>query len=863
MKGFFDLGTPKRKKQNKEGASGKKKGGKTSVLSCEACGLYKNCLSPKMPVTGKGRKKILVLAESQGRTEDERGIQLIGQAGQLLRGFLDKIGIDLDRDCWKLNAVACRPKDKKGNNRTPTAREISCCRPKVFKTINDLKPEKIILLGRVATESFLSHRMKFDGFSRWVGWQIPDREIGVWIFPTYHPSYILRQNGADPVLDSMFERHLRQAFEWDRGFPKGDEESRVVILKDLYKVNRFLESVLETCKGERIEFDYETSGKKPHRKGHFIDCMSIAVDSQSATAFPFFQDKEFLALIKKIMINPKIKKMAHNIKFENQWTKWILGYDVQGWYWDSMIASHVLDNRQKITGLKFQAYIRYGILDYGVEMEPFLRSVDSNSFNRIREAPEDKKLLYVGMDSMFGFRLAEDQQGEFANNKELLEAYDLFHQGILALSGVEDNGIRMDEDYYDRQKKLLARKSKWLEQRIQDSEEVKLWDEQEGTQFNMNSGPQLSKLLFDILGNEPILLTPKEKPSVKEEALEALADESPIVEDILEHRKINKIKSTYIEGFLREAVSGIIHPGFNLHLVRTARSSSQNPNWQNIPVRNKKAQKIIRSGVIPSPGNILMGVDYSGLEVCMLACNSKDRALIKYIKNPEADMHRDEAMELFLLGKQQVTKSIRYSGKNQYVFPIFYGSYWESCAPELWNTAKEEKLSDDTSLVSHLKQKGIGNFRQFEQHVKEQERKFLEEKYVGYYRWRKKILRDYRRKGYIDSLIGFKYSGLMSRNQLLNYPNQGLGFHCLLWSLILLENTAKKEKWRTKIIGQIHDEILFDVCVGELDHIKSVVRKVMCEGIRKHWEWLIVPLDIKASISEVDGNWFSMRDTEI
>ncbi len=840
----------------------KKQTGKV-IFSCEVCGLYKKCLSPKMSVTGQGLKRILVIAEASGGTEDEKGIQLVGQAGQLLRRFLARMGIDLDRDCWKVNVVRCRPLNENGNNRTPTAKEISCCRPKMFKAIEELKPEKIILLGKIATESFLSQRMRFDGFGRWIGYRIPDRGAKAWVFPTYHPSYILRQKGRDVVLEGMFEQHLRQAFEWDRKFPQGNEESKIVILKDLHGVNRFLELILESCEGKRIEFDYETSGKKPHRQGHFIDCMSIAMNSQSATAFPFFQDEEFLGLVKRILTNPRIMKMAHNIKFEDQWTRWILGYDIQGWHWCSMQASHILDNRPKITGLKFQVYVNYGNPDYGDDIEPFLKSADSNRFNRIREYPEDKKLLYVGMDSMFGFRLAEDQQREFVNDRGLVGSYDLFHRGILALSRVEDNGICSDTEYYERQRKLLTRKSRWLEQRIQNSSEVKLWNKREGTQFNMNSGLQLSKLLFDILGNKPVLLTPKGQPSVKEEALEALSGKIPIVDDTLELRKIGKIKGTYIEGFLRETVNGIIHPGFSLNLVKTYRSSSQNPNWQNIPVRNAYAQKIIRSGIKPRSGNMLMGVDYSGIEVAMIACNSRDRALIRYIGNPEADMHRDEAMELFLLNKRQVTKPIRYLGKNRFVFPIFYGSYWENCAPELWNGAKGEVLADGTSLVSHMKQKGIKTSYQFENHVKEQERKFLEEKYVGYYRWRKGILKDYQRRGYIESLIGFRYSGLMSRNKLLNYPNQGLGFHCLLLSLISLQEIAEREEWNTKIIGQIHDEILFDVCPDELSHVKSVVRRVMCDDIREHWKWLIVPLDVKASVSEVDGNWAEMKGADI
>ena len=118
--------------------------------SCYSCGLYKNCITPKMQPTGKGEKKILVIAEAPGKMEDLHGTQLIGQAGQTLRRYLKKYGVDLDRDCWKTNVIICRP----ANNKTPTSKQINCCRPNLIKTIEELKPEKILLLGSIALQGF-------------------------------------------------------------------------------------------------------------------------------------------------------------------------------------------------------------------------------------------------------------------------------------------------------------------------------------------------------------------------------------------------------------------------------------------------------------------------------------------------------------------------------------------------------------------------------------------------------------------------------------------------------------------------------------------------------------------------------------
>ena len=141
--------------------------------SCLKCKLFKSCESPKMKVTGNGEKGILVVAEAPGRTEDERGEQLIGEAGQVLRKVLGKQGIDLDIDCWKTNAVCCRPP----NNKTPSKLQIKCCRSRLERVLKKKKPKLIILLGGVAIESFIGNRLSetVGGINRWRGFVVPDQ----------------------------------------------------------------------------------------------------------------------------------------------------------------------------------------------------------------------------------------------------------------------------------------------------------------------------------------------------------------------------------------------------------------------------------------------------------------------------------------------------------------------------------------------------------------------------------------------------------------------------------------------------------------------------------------------------------------
>ena len=175
------------------------------IAHCGLCGLYKHCKSPKIPPTGEGRKNILIVAEAPGENEDIQNKQLVGKVGKYLRRkYLRPLGIDLDRDCWKTNAVICR---REGNQK-PDDNMIEACRPNLMKTIRKYKPNVIILMGEVACKSLLKEIWKDDigSISRWGGFCIPCTNPNTWIVPTFHPSYIMRKQ--DRVLDRVFRNQI-------------------------------------------------------------------------------------------------------------------------------------------------------------------------------------------------------------------------------------------------------------------------------------------------------------------------------------------------------------------------------------------------------------------------------------------------------------------------------------------------------------------------------------------------------------------------------------------------------------------------------------------------------------------------------
>ena len=388
------------------------------VHSCASCGLYKQVSSPRMKPYGKFKKEIMVIGESPGATEDTEGKPWQGKMGKVLQHKCKRLGIDLFEDCISVNAVNCRAVDEKGNNRPPTEYEIACCRQKIFDAIKQYKPKIIILQGVAALSSLIGHKWRktLGGITKWQGWTIPDREYNAWVCPTFHPSFVARQEDQNEI-EVIWANDLKRAFSLiNTPLPIfKNEEDCIEISEDIEAVVSQLNNVPE---GIFMAFDIETTGLKPYNKDiHKIVSISFCNNMNKAYAIPFPEKKKHLRLLKQLLENPKIGKIAANMKFEDNWLNVMCGINPHPWRFDTMQAAHVLNNCPGITGLKFQAYVRFGVLGYDEEIEPFLKSPDSNTPNRIMELVKDKDafrklLIYNGIDSLLEYRLAILQMKE-------------------------------------------------------------------------------------------------------------------------------------------------------------------------------------------------------------------------------------------------------------------------------------------------------------------------------------------------------------------------------------------------------------------------------------------------------------------
>lgn len=404
------------------------KGFASTLPKCGACGLLNTCNSPKMEVSGKGKLGILIVGEAPGADEDKRGRAFVGKAGKRLAEEFTRHGSDMREDCWITNALICRPP----NNATPTTDQVNYCRPNLAKTIRELKPRVILVLGGAAVQSVIGHVWKendIGGIFKWAGWQIPCRAPDAWICPTFHPSFILREaENHNPkhnkpygeVLKAIYSRHIRQAIRlgrkgrtpWDGNPP--DEANEVEIIHSPKEAAKQIRLNM-AFNPKHTVFDYETTMLKPEGDGAEIVSCSISFEGGDTFAFPW---AGVAVDAMRQYLKSEIPKGGANMKFEKRWSIVRAGVKPRGIKYgkgafDAMQGAHVLDHRPGITSVKFQGFVLTGAPAWGEQVHPYLVADGPSVPNRIRQCPIDALLLYNGIDSLVEYRVILKQAERF------------------------------------------------------------------------------------------------------------------------------------------------------------------------------------------------------------------------------------------------------------------------------------------------------------------------------------------------------------------------------------------------------------------------------------------------------------------
>lgn len=383
---------------------------KHTVAQCGACGLCRYTETP-LPVYGTGNRRIMFIGEAPSAEEMRTGRGLSGKTGSWFKNFMQENFQLSVASCTKTNALQCAPRGK------VAAKQVKYCRPRLLEIVNQYQPNLIIPMGLYAMLAVVGveWRKNLEKINNWAGLYYPSSYWGAWVAPTFHPAYLTKKyddgvEKEDAVLTGAFRLHMANALTLEKkklaAVSLQALEDKIEIIHDRRTIRQRLRAL--GCRASGVlAFDYETTGLKPDRPEQKI--VSVAWSLDGVENFAHMVDESLFPEISKILKNPKLKKVASNMKFEERWTRAKLGHGVAGWHFDTMLAAHVLDNRPGITSVKFQAFQMFGIADYNGHIEPYLRSENSNGMNRIRELDTHSLLLYNGLDSLLEYMVYKKQ----------------------------------------------------------------------------------------------------------------------------------------------------------------------------------------------------------------------------------------------------------------------------------------------------------------------------------------------------------------------------------------------------------------------------------------------------------------------
>lgn len=817
---------------------------------CINCKQRNNSKNPFIKCTGEGKKKILIVGGWPSKKEDILNKFYSGTTGEILRKELKLMGYNLEKDFWYTKAVCCT------SSKQPSQTIINNCRHRVIQDIKRLKPKAIFLVGNIGIKSLIGEYVHTSSALSLSELQIPLHEWNCWGFPLMAPE-VSFGNNRDKNASDYFKYVWKKALDACKNLPKLKKIKyldKINICTDPEEIVDTLNTIMSN--NETSAFDIETSGLNPHQKGHNI--FSVAISTKNRTiAFPLdhpgwrvnkinrkYVQENFLDFL-----DSDCKKIAHRTEFEQTWCSKLF-IPVRNMYWCTKTTQHILDNRQSITGLKHQVFVRWGIKDFDKGSKTFIKSANGSNFNTMHKMPLQEQLLYVGCDAFFTYKLFELQKKELKHQ----DTQRFFNDVVNMFTEMSFNGIHVNTAFYETEKQELEKDIEYIFKNLLKSKEIKSYEEKYG-QINFSSNDDIRRLFFTHLKCTSDKKTGNDQKSVDKTSLEKTGHW--IAKELLEIRKLFKIKDTYIAQFQREENNGKMHPSFNISTARSFRSSSQNPNFQNIPKRDKLAKFITRAGLVPSKGCRFIELDFSGAEVITSAGYNKDPNLINYLQDKSSDMHRDNASDIWMTPHDNVSKMVRFYAKNCWTFPQFYGDYYGSCAKALWEH-KDEKLENGKTCFDNLKNKRIGTFQKFTKHCQKVEKKMWGTRFKVYDQWRKDAQNIYRKNDFkVETFLGFEFRGYMDWKQVVNYPIQGTSAHFLFKVLLKMWKWLKKEGMKTKGIGQVHDSGIFDSPENEYqDVIKQF--QYYTSLLQEEYDWLPVPMNADADISLKDGNFAEM-----
>ncbi|RKE99058.1 DNA polymerase I [Ichthyenterobacterium magnum] len=566
-------------------------------------------------------------------------------------------------------------------------------------------------------------------------------------------------------------------------------------------------------------FDTETTGLNPLT----AELVGISFSWETAKGFyvPFPEDKieaqELIEVFRPFFENEQIEKIGQNLKYD---IKVLAKYniEVKGKLFDTMLAHYLInpDMRHNMDVLA-ETYLNYT----PISITELIGKKGKNQLS-MREVPLEKQTEYAVEDADITLQLKEHFEKELgeANTQTLFDEIEIPLLRVLAAMELE--GINLDKDFLNSLSEQLTTDIATLEKSIYDAA---------GEEFNIASPKQLGIILFEKM---KLVDKPKKTKSgqysTAEDVLKYLAKDHEIIQNILDFRGLSKLKSTYVDALPTqvEEATGRVHTDYMQTVAATGRLSSNNPNLQNIPIRTERGRQVRKAFIPRSEDYTLLAADYSQIELRIIAALSKEETMIEAFKNGE-DIHASTASKVFNVPLAEVTREQRSNAKTVN-FGIIYGVSAFGLSNQTDLSRGEAKELIDTYYE---------NYPKLRAYMSEQVDFARDNGYVQTVLGRRRYLKDINSRNAI-------VRGAAERNAV-NAPIQGSAADIIKIAMINIYNKLQTGDYKSKMLLQVHDELVFDAYKPELETIKSLIKTEMENAYK-----LEVPLDVEIDTGD---NW--------
>ncbi len=578
----------------------------------------------------------------------------------------------------------------------------------------------------------------------------------------------------------------------------------------------FLQNLM---KQSSVCFDTETTGLNPI----IAELVGIAFSWEVGKGFflPFPEDREsaqeLIEMLRPFFESESIEKIGQNLKYD---IKVLAKYNVsvKGKLFDTMLAHYLInpDMRHNMEVLS-ETYLNYT----PVSITDLIGKKGKNQLS-MREVPLDKITEYAVEDADITLQLKEHFEKELgeANIQKLFDEIEIPLVGVLA--NMELEGINLDVEFL---KSLTADLDKDINNLVS-----KIYAAA-GEEFNIASPKQLGIVLFEKM---KLVEKPKKTKtgqySTAEDVLSYLAKDHEIISDVLEYRGLAKLKSTYVDALPEqvEPITGRVHTDYMQTVAATGRLSSNNPNLQNIPIRTERGRQVRKAFIPRNKDYVLLAADYSQIELRIIAALSEEVTMIEAFKNGE-DIHASTAARVFDVPLEEVTKEQRSNAKTVN-FGIIYGVSAFGLSNQTDLSRKEAKELIDTYYLTYPKLKSF---------MSEQVNFARENGYVQTVLGRRRYLNAINASNAI-------VRGAAERNAV-NAPIQGSAADIIKIAMINIFKILEEGNYKSKMLLQVHDELVFDIYKPELDELKPLIKSEMENAFQ-----LSVSLDVELGLGE---NW--------